>query len=259
MFSETEVLKNSVDDCDGCLVGIYVISRTCLISRCPMPVCETAAVCGQLEKHPTEKRELQELGKKKQKAEGELKALKSELLAKEVVSNDMSKSFEARIHDTLVRTNPNKYLTSNNKPKEGIILADSYILKKYYGGKIPDFDDIQHESEIWQTIIKSREESYQVGAKVPKNSVIKELENRGVDWPCSNVSRPDIMQAANYNQMNWYASPPFTAPYMYGFSGYYQSPGSTGLATRAIASPPPPPPDEIVHQDDDLENDQTTA
>ena len=71
-----------------------------------MPNCESAAVCGQLDKHPTEKKALQELGKKKQKAEGELKALRSEPSVKETVARDMSKSFEARIHELLIRTNP---------------------------------------------------------------------------------------------------------------------------------------------------------
>ena len=228
-----------------------------------MPSCESAAMCGQLEKHPTEKKELQELGKKKQKVEGELKSLKSELSIKETVSNDMSRSFEAKIHDTLIRTNPNKYLTINNKPKEGIILADSFILKGYYHNKAPE--NIEHESEIWQTIIKSHEENFT--CKVKKNSVIKELENRGINWPNSSTADSGVVPVptpyyntdafgsgllpapANYNQMNWYSSP------YYGL-GYYQS---AYVLPRGVSSPPlpgpvsspPPPPPEDSEQDND--------
>ncbi|MCG8046962.1 MAG: hypothetical protein N0E59_23025 [Candidatus Thiodiazotropha taylori] len=222
-----------------------------------MPNCESAAVCGQLDKHPAEKKELQELGKRKQKAEVELKALRSELSVKETVSKDLSKSFEARIHDVLIRTNLGKYLTANNKPKEGIILADSYILKKYYSNKMPD--DLESESEIWQTIIKSHEDNFQ--AKLPKNSVIKELENRGVNWPTSPESQtsseslPAVNQAnadfqpvqANYNQLNWF-TPPY---YAHGFGGYFPVPGCTsgGFMSRAVSSPPPPPPDDVENED----------
>lgn len=237
-----------------------------------MPTCESAAVCGQLDKHPAEKKELQDLGKRKQKAEGELKAMRSELAVKETVSKDMSKSFEARIHDVLIRTNPNKYLTANNKPKEGIILADSYILKRYYNSKVPD--NVERESDIWQTVIKSHEDNFQVN-KMPKNSVIRELENRGVNWPnksgssaCYEISTSESQSSAdivplanqtgediaasagatvnqaNYNQMNW-----FTPPY-YGFGGYFPVHAyAPGFTQRAVSSPPPPPPDELEHED----------
>ena len=221
-----------------------------------MPNCETAAVCGQLDKHPAEKKELQDLGKRKLKAEGELKALRSELAVKETVSKDMSKSFEARIHDILIRTNPNKYLTAKNKPKEGIILADSYILKRYYNSKVPD--NVERESDIWQTVIKSHEDNFEVN-KMPKNSVIKELEKRGVNWPNKSSSSAsyeistndsqsssDIVPlvediavragATNYNQMNW-----FTPQYYSGFGGYFPV-HPYGFTQRAVSSPPPPPP-----------------
>ena len=44
-----------------------------------MQECPSASVCGNLDRHADEKKEVQELGKRKLRAEGELKALKGEL------------------------------------------------------------------------------------------------------------------------------------------------------------------------------------
>ena len=106
-----------------------VFSCAYICFRCHMPECSSASICGQLDRHGNEKKEVQELGKRKLKAEGELKALKADLSVKQTLSKNVSQSFEARIHDALIRTNPGKYLTENNRPKEGVILADTYILK----------------------------------------------------------------------------------------------------------------------------------
>lgn len=130
------------------------------------------------------KKELQEIAKRKLKAEGELKVLKSDLSIKTTLSKNVSQSFEARIHDVLIRTNPNKYLTESNRPKEGVVLADTYILKKYYGGRVPDVETLETmetESEIFQTIINSHKAEKTMTRH--KNSVIKEMETRGIKRP----------------------------------------------------------------------------
>ena len=43
----------------------------------------SASICGNLDRHADEKKEVQELGKRKLKAEGELKALKADLSIKQ--------------------------------------------------------------------------------------------------------------------------------------------------------------------------------
>ena len=63
------------------------------------------------------------LRKRNMGIEGELKALASELKVNEKVSSNIEQSFEAKIQDILIRTNPHKYLTDQRRPKEGIILA----------------------------------------------------------------------------------------------------------------------------------------
>ena len=86
-------------------------------------------MCGLIDRHPVQKKEIQVLAKRKSNIEGEIKAFTSELKVKEKVSLNVEQSFEAKIHDILIRTNPGKYLTDQRRPKEGIILADSYIKK----------------------------------------------------------------------------------------------------------------------------------
>ena len=111
-----------------------------------MEECTSATICGQVDRHPSEKKELQELAKTKNKLEGEVKAIISEVNVKEKISNDIHESFESKIHDVLIISNPEKYITENNRPKEGIILADSYILKQFYGGKNPDKATMENDS-----------------------------------------------------------------------------------------------------------------
>ena len=102
------------------------------------------------------------LRKRNMGIEGELKALTSELKVKEKVSSNIEQSFEAKIQDNLIRTNPNKYLTDQRRPKLGIILADSYIIKKYYDKQNPYKAKLERDSDIFQTVIKSFEEKRNV-------------------------------------------------------------------------------------------------
>ena len=207
-----------------------------------MQECPSASVCGNLDRHADEKKEVQEVGKRKLKAEGELKALKGDLSIKQTLSKNVSQSFEARIHDALIRTNPTKYLTENNRPKEGVILADTYILKKYYGGRIPDSESVDSESELFQTIIQSHEEKTMTTR--PKNSVIKELEIRGVTWPNTMQNTPPLPYPF-YNPPVWNTQPAVFGQgqqFMFGMptaQHYPTMPSSDGR--HPLASPPPPP------------------
>lgn len=44
-----------------------------------------------------------------------MKALESELALKEKVFSEACQTFQAKIHDILIRTNPSKYLTDRKK------------------------------------------------------------------------------------------------------------------------------------------------
>lgn len=206
-----------------------------------MEECESASVCGQIERHPAQKKELQELAKKKQKVEGELKAYQSELKVKEKISNDVEQSFEAKIHDILIRTNPGKYLTDQKRPKEGIILADSYVIKKYYDGKNPDKMKLEQDSDIFQTVIKSYEDKRNL--KQPKNSVIKQYQEHGIQWPNPGTCQPAVQspsQMFSYPDVGWNMIYGSSFP---GFPMAVQQPFFSPHS-NAVASPPPPLPDK---------------
>ena len=98
-----------------------------------MQPCESAAMCGIVDRHHDEKKHLQELGKKKQRLEGELKAITSELKIKEKISKDHNQSFESKIHDILIKTNPNKYLTVNRRPYTPIPLDGVSATTRNFG------------------------------------------------------------------------------------------------------------------------------
>ena len=219
-----------------------------------MQECSSASICGNLDRHADEKKEVQELGKRKLKAEGGLKALKADLSIKQTLSKNVSQSFEARIHDALIRTNPQKYLTENNRPKEGVILADTYILKKYYGGRIPDNESVDAESELFQTIIQSHEEKTMTTR--PKNSVINELQIRGITWPAHNTPPEPYPGYQFYNPAVWSQQPAG-----FGQQFMFRMPTAAGCYPllpnnddrHPLASPPPPPPlpDEEPYQESD--------
>lgn len=186
--------------------------------KCRLEQCESAQICGEIDKHSNEKKELTDLAKKKQQAENELKMLKTELDVKDKIIKEVACSFEAKIHDALINTNPDRYLTTNGRPKEGIIKADTYIIRKYYDGKVPQ--DIEEESNMWQTIIKSYEERMNV--KPPKNSVQRELERRGgIRWPSQTDSQTPSLQAQDVSHpvppYNYWA---YGQNYMYAYPGY---------------------------------------
>ena len=203
-----------------------------------MDACASASICGVIEKHASEKKELSDLCKKKQKIESEVKALKNDLAVKKKVVSDVRQSFETKVHDILINSNPQKYLTTARRPKEGIVLADSYMLKKYYGitNKSVTISQLEQDSEMFKFIIEDHEEKMKTKTIAPKNVVQRQLEMQGVQIPTA----PFPMFPNPYNP--WFVPTP----------GPFMPPGSY---PPPCASPPPPPEDEIPPLP---ENEQTT-
>ena len=244
--------------------------------RCPGEKFDRALICGEIDKHPSEKKELSEIGKKKQAAEIELKTLKTELEIKTRILNEVQCSFETKIHDQLIDSDPDRYLTALAKPKEGLVKADTYILKRYYQGKVPE--NLKEESQIWKTIITSYEEKMKI--RPPKlNCVQRELERRGgIPWPqqqdqnanqntadsCTSTGQ-EYQQECQFRQPFPYNYLAYGQNYMYAYPGYmgynsgiaqrqYGVPPSATITSPHQATPfmpmmspmasPPPPPDE---------------
>ena len=100
--------------------------------NCDIGTCEDIRQCGELDYHPEQKTEINELIKKQQNAERDLKALEIELKVKQEALSSTNKTFERRIRDYVINSNPEKYLLNGVGP--GVIniklQADIAILKK---------------------------------------------------------------------------------------------------------------------------------
>lgn len=90
--------------------------------------------------------------------------LKSELQTRKKASTCIKLSFEIKLHDILINTNPAKY-----RPKKGVIYVETYIFKKYYGNINPSKSMLEKDADMFQTIIKPYEEKLKTD--VPNNCV----------------------------------------------------------------------------------------
>ena len=78
--------------------------------KCLLPTCEDVRVCGEVDLHPESKKELSNIGIKRQRIQGELEALRAELDAKKKAYRETHNTFEGKVQPFLIRSNPDKYL-----------------------------------------------------------------------------------------------------------------------------------------------------
>ena len=139
-------------------------------ARCPHPKCDSAAECGEIDVHPSQKRELSELASLKNKSDGDYLKLKHEFETKKKIYTDMTQTFEARIHTYLINSNPSKYLIGSVGPnyKKRVVDADKAILRKHYNGKVPS--NLYLDSQSWQAIIDAYKEKFKLSSETPKET-----------------------------------------------------------------------------------------
>jgi hypothetical protein len=147
-------------------------------TKCTNVPCTSVLICGEVDVHPDSKKELTELAGLKNKIEGEVKKLKSEVEVKQRVKTQMLTTFENKIHDDLIRSNPNKYLIDGGPAyKKRILDADKAILRKYYKAKAPD--NLEIASVTWQAIIDAETEKWSTGQRKPiqpRNPVLEMMK-----------------------------------------------------------------------------------
>ena len=232
--------------------------------KCKDIKCDDVRICGEIELHPESKKELSVLSVKKQKLEGEVKALTSEIEAKRKAHDETFNTFEGKIQAHLIRSNPEKYLIpATGQVRQVRVNADTAILKKVFEGQVPD--NVESSSKFWQDIIDSYEKQFNQPAEKPqfsvKNPVRRELENKGIVWPTYAMSSPGTQ--ANYQPNTFLPHMPFGMPVQgFGmpFYGGYMSPPTYPPPSSTVTSaelegneifpplpddaPPPPPPNE---------------
>ena len=225
-------------------------------------------ICGEIDLHPDSKKELSVLSVKKQKLEGEVKALSAEIEAKRKAHNETSNTFEGKIQSHLIRSNPEKYLISATGPVRQVrVNADTAILKKVFDGQVPDY--LESSSQFWQEIIDSHDRQFHNPAEKAQfsvtNPVRHELENKGIVWPTyapvmSSPGSRTLQPNPFLPQMTF--GMPVQAVGMPFYGGFmspprYPPPSSTVTSVESEATeifpplpdepPPPPPASETTH------------
>jgi hypothetical protein len=204
-------------------------------SRCKNEPCTNVVICGELDVHPESKKELVELASLKNKADGELKKFKSEVEVKQKIKNQMLMTFENKIHEQLIRTNPEKYLIGGvGQAKKRVLDADKAILRKYYNGKAPEHLDVA--SITWQALIDAEMEKWNVGQRKPqppRNPVLEMMTaaSAGV----TTTSNTNVCTTRSIPQ---YSPSQFCSGDVYGYQhGYPMFPGGYFPQIPAMASP----------------------
>ena len=203
--------------------------------KCKDVKCTDVRICGEIDLHPDSKKELSVLSIKKQKLEGEINALTSELDAKRKANQETHNTFEGKIFSWLIRSNPEKYLIKTaGQVRQVRVNADTAILRKVFEGQVSD--DLETSSQFWKDIIDTSDIKYRQSTEKPSftvsNPVRKELENKGVVWP---THVPTIGSPAGHQPQ-----PPF--PYFpqmpYGAPGQAIRMPYYGFVTPPVYSPP---------------------
>ena len=188
--------------------------------KCLDQECTDVRICGEIDLHPENKKELSLLGAKRQKLEGELNVLSAELEAKKKARDETYNTFEGKVQSWLIRSNPDKYLiAATGQVRQVRVNADTAILKKILECQVPE--DIEKSSKFWPDMIENYEQKYIKTTKKempPRiiNPVRRELENKGITWPAS-VTLPATTTTVNF------MSPTGFQQTLFGFP-YYNSP-----------------------------------
>ncbi len=144
----------------------------------------SALFCGNIDKHPDDKQTVKQKTKQLTEERKSLEVMKEELKNREKSSASVAKHCTARVKETLIRSNPEKYLRFVN----GIqiedwrpINQDSKILEKEFKGKIPTAEEACETIEEFedQAFLKDRET---VTGKTSVRNPYKKLW-QGISWP----------------------------------------------------------------------------
>ena len=156
--------------------------------NCQNKVCMSARLCGDLKRHPEEKKEMKDLQSELKLLHTTLKRQNDELSNLQATVKSSKRTFSQLIHSNLINSNKHKYISQSMNGGEVInwmlLNTDSKKIEKMWGGKVPGPD--QNLQEII-TQHDSREEQTDINLKANKtNKQVKELwAKKGVVFPGS--------------------------------------------------------------------------
>ena len=148
--------------------------------NCDIGICEDIRQCGELDYHPEQKKNEINEYKKQQNVERDMKALEIELKVKKGALTSASKTFERRVRDSVINSNPEKNLLNGVGP--GIVniklQADIAILKRHYNNKVPE--DLARESRYFNGIIDSQGLPQNLPSRAPRNPIQETLQTNPI-------------------------------------------------------------------------------
>ena len=218
---------------------------------CPNGPCLSARQCCDVEKHPEEKRQLNEANERRRKITKELERLNAEVTAKEKVKEQVTNTFSGKITSHLVNSDPETYTFPNEGGTGRLlrsqkILNDSWILESHYHGKVPI--DLATESKKWKDIINKHNEQYKKLSKsqIRENDPIKKRLEDNEKYPVvfpkyrkpsdeKNVGKDDNVPGTPSVGMQPYTMSPFQFPWW-----SFQSPGFSTFQSPQIPTTPFP-------------------
>ena len=146
--------------------------------NCNIGICEDIRQCGELDYHPQQKTEINDLIKTIKHRKGRENAWNRAQSQKHLTST--SKTFERRVRDYVINSNPEKYPLNGVGP--GIVniklQADTAILKRHYNYKIPD--DLARESRYFNGIIDSQGLPKKLPRRAPRNPIQEALQTNPI-------------------------------------------------------------------------------
>ncbi len=124
--------------------------------------CSSALFCGNIDKHPDDKQTVKQKTKQLTEERKSLEVMKEELKNREKSIASVAKCYTVRVKETLIKSNPEKYLRFVNGIQIEdwcLINQDSKILEKEFKGKIPTAEEARETIEEFedQAFLKDRE------------------------------------------------------------------------------------------------------
>lgn len=176
--------------------------------NCPQGPCVSAMQCNDIDKHPQEKKQVNDAAESKRQIEKDLSKFQTDLKAKQLLEKQVSSSFISVITPHLVNSNPDDYTFRSNREngrllKSQKINCHSYILEQHYKGKIPL--DLERERKNFPQII---EEYFNKFKRLGKKDVRQNdpVRKRLQENPTFNVKFPKFGDEC-YNSANTRQAP----------------------------------------------------
>ena len=154
---------------------------------CPNEVCASARLCGELKKHPEEKKQIKDAKSELQALRNTRKKLQDELDSLQENIKSSKRTFSQLIHSDLINSNKKKYISIVNDREIinwMLLNSDAKKIEKVCGGKVPDahtnFQDLikEHDRLEFENTSKFK--------PTKTNKLVKQLwEKKGVVFPGS--------------------------------------------------------------------------